>query len=360
MVRLGVGRAARLTLVAALAVGCMNGCVSGHDTAPGDEEAAVDVPHASSSRVFVPAATDVATTQGVTFGGVVTNILTGEPVADAIVTIGDVSAITDGDGAYSLQVLASQELGFTAEAAGYYTRESAVSITGSTTINPEIIPQGDGFSLAFFDHVFRYGQQGTRRWLNQPEVEIWSQQLACIEPCGSAGYEVTTDAVPEHFETYAREAIAHMSDLSGGGMEEPVITMKSQEVGSHVSSYESSENIRFKYLKTFAPPYDTDGGATSGHATSDNAWVDAPISINGSASPSAYSNAIYVHEFAHAMGWIPGHPQGVSAVPEPSIMGPNPVVVTDADRLHGRVLYGRPPGSQSPDRDPPGFHINGE
>jgi len=38
------------------------------------------------------------------------------PFERGAMTIGDVSAITDGHGAYSLQVSASQELGFTAEA----------------------------------------------------------------------------------------------------------------------------------------------------------------------------------------------------------------------------------------------------
>ena len=48
----------------------------------------------------------------------------------------------------------------------------------------------------------------------------------------------------------------------------------------------------------------------------------------------------------------------VSGVPGPSIMGPDPVVVTAKDRLHSIILYKRPVGNMSPDRDRAGTVIN--
>ena len=36
----------------------------------------------------------------------------------------------------------------------------------------------------------------------------------------------------------------------------------------------------------------------------------------------------------------------------------HPYAITSADELHGRILYKRPNGSLSPDRDPPGVTIN--
>lgn len=54
----------------------------------------------------------------------------------------------------------------------------------------------------------------------------------------------------------------------------------------------------------------------------------------------------------------PPAPRGVPSVRGPSIMGPDPVVVTDKDRLHAKILYQRPAGSTSPDRDPFGVTIN--
>ena len=102
------------------------------------------------------------------------------------------------------------------------------------------------------------------------------------------------------------------------------------------------------YVDTFPSPHSTNGGATD-RKTSGPAIIDALVTINASQSPST-SNAIYVHEFAHTLGF--SHPDGVPAVPRPSIMGPDPIVVTDADRLHGTILYSRPPGSLTADEDP--------
>jgi hypothetical protein len=61
------------------------------------------------------------------------------------------------------------------------------------------------------------------------------------------------------------------------------------------------------------------------------------------------------HEIAHALGYY--HPCGGINVPLPSTMriASRP---TDADRLHGRILYRRPPQSRSPDSDPDTFVIN--
>ena len=301
---------------------------------------------------MAPTATETA----VTFSGTVTNIVTGALAGGATVTIGSTSTTTGSDGSYSLAVTAAGQPAFSAAAPGYYTRESQVWMTGSTTINPEIIPQGDGFDLAFFDDSFRDGAKGTQRWGSQPTVEIWAQQLRCVDPCTSSQLEeVTADAVPASFEHYAREAIASMSDLSDGVMTNPVITMKSFTVGTQLSQHEVSNNIRFKYIKVFSPPYETDGGATTGRENSKNEIVDASISINGSVTFNS-DGAIFRHEFAHAMGF--NHPRGVPNVIGPSIMGPDPVRVTAKDRLHANILYERPAENVSPDRDPPGVTIN--
>ena len=42
----------------------------------------------------------------------------------------------------------------------------------------------------------------------------------------------------------------------------------------------------------------------------------------------------------------------------PQFMDTHPYAITSADELHGRILYKRPNGSLSPDRDPPGVTIN--
>lgn len=317
----------------------------------------------------------------VTISGQVTNLVTGQPVSHAAVTIANNTATTDTDGRYSLVAQApgigrdgftfiDQTRAYDATyshprfgiiADGYYPRESWLSLTGATTVNASVIPMSDGFDLTFFDHVFRkghLGHQGTIRWTQQPTIEIWTQTFRCAGSCtdGSVHYEATEDAAPAHFEEHARYAAAQMSALTGGAYSNPEIITTSHAPGTKVngdgSPYDSpaeyGQNIRFMYVDTFPSPHSTNGGATD-RKTSGQAIIDALVTINASQSPST-SNAIYVHEFAHTLGF--SHPDGVPAVPRPSIMGPDPIVVTDADRLHGAILYSRPPGSLTADEDP--------
>jgi hypothetical protein len=65
----------------------------------------------------------------------------------------------------------------------------------------------------------------------------------------------------------------------------------------------------------------------------------------------------YSHELAHILGF--DHPAGLDAVPSRSIMrGGHSTEPTPFDILHGRVLYERPAGSRSPDKDPEDFTLN--
>jgi hypothetical protein len=307
----------------------------------------------------------------VTFSGTVTNIVTGTPVGGATVTIGSpterfnepiwqgyfvTSATSGADGAYTLAATAAGQASFSVSAPGYYTRQSAVSMTGATTINPEIIPQGDGFDLAFFDHSFRDGSKGTTRWLTQPSFEIWTQIFQCIGNCST--YEATATTVPAYFEARAREAIALVSDLTGGTVIGPVVTTKTHAVGTRVNLNPTGPgSITFIYANKFANA--GEGGRTSGFPGSAGvAFTGGFLSFNQAHGSASLDNSIYIHEMAHSVGFIPGHTANLSLVPGPSIMGPDPVVVTAKDRLHAKILYKRPVGNMTPDRDPPGVTIN--
>ena len=316
----------------------------------------------------------------VTLSGQVTNIVTGAPVSGATVTVGTATATTSSDGRYSVVAAepghryvaaatrrtpeySHDQPRFSVAASGFHTRESSVSMTGPTTVNVEIIPQDDGFDLAFFDHSFRDGSKGTTRWLAQPSFEIWTQIFRCVEPCaagnGGQQYEATAEVVPAYFEARAREAIALVSDLTGGFMVNPVISTKTHPVGTLVDGSGGGGNsIRFMYANKFDNA--AEGGRTWISPGAGAALTGSHLSFNQSHSSPAEDNSIYIHELAHAVGFIPGHTADLSLVPGPSIMGPNPVVVTAKDRLHTKILYKRPIGSVSPDRDPTGTVINGD
>ena len=329
----------------------------------------------SSTPAAPPTTTTPATspTTSTTFSGTVTNIVTGTSVSGATVTIGTTSATTGTDGTYSLEVTASGQPDFSVSATGYYTRKSGVSMTGSTTINPEIIPQGDGFDLAFFDHSFREGSKGTTRWADQAQApyEIWMQVWKCVEPCVEHGMqlEATAETIPGNVETYMREAIAHTSDLTGGTMTNPVITTKTHPVGTRVGGGGSNRDgasgnsIQFIFIDKFENP--AQGGSawlSFAQSCSDPcaglAITGSTIKISRAHDTHSRGNGIYTHELGHALGMIPGHGADLSLVPGPSIMGDDAVGVTAKDRLHTKILYKRPIGSVSPDTDPAGTTIN--
>ena len=310
----------------------------------------------SNSPTAPTATVTAATTTAVTFSGTVTNIVTGVRVGGATVTIGSTSATTSSDGSYSLPVTAAGQPAFSVAATGYYTRESKVSMTGSTTIDVEIIPQGDGFDLAFFDHSFRDGSRGTTRWLTQPSFEIRTQMYRCIGDCSS--YEATATAAPAYFETRTREAIALVSDLTGKTVVNPVITTKTHAVGTSVGLNPTGPgSIAFMYVDKFDNA--SEGGRTSGFpGSSGTAFTGGVVSFNQSHGSPSRDNSIFIHEMAHSLGFIPGHTANLNLVSGPSIMGPDPVIVTAKDRLHAKVLYKRPIGNVSPDRDPQSATIN--
>ena len=314
------------------------------------------------SSPTAPSAT--TTTPSATFTGTVTNIVTGAVVAGATITIGTVSATSATDGTYSLAVTAAGTPSFSASAPGYYTRESAVTMSGSTTINPEIIPQGDGFNLEFFDWLFREnGTKGTERPVVIPNYEIWTRQMQCTELTAD-GYDackrmiVIADTIPAIYEENIRSGIAQFSRLTGGAFTNPAITTKTHPVDLLIP-----RNDWLTANGTVSLSYFPAGLWSDANSDGNNAYMSMGLS---STQPghilhgwrAAEDLGIVTHELAHSLGY--GHPSGREKWPD-SIMGDyqdGGYGISAADELHGRILYKRPNGSLTPDRDPAGTTIN--
>ena len=208
-------------------------------------------------------------------------------------------------------------------------------MTGSTMIDPEVIPQGDGFDLAFFDHSFRDGSKGTTRWAVQAQApyEIWMQVWKCVEPCvdgGAAEFEATAETIPGYVETYMREAIAHTSDLTGGTMTNPVITTKTHPVGTRVGGQGSNRDgasgnsIQFIFIDKFENP--AQGGSawlafaqSCANPCAGLAITGSTIKISRAHDTHSRGNGIYTHELGHALGMIPGHGADLSLVRSGSV-----------------------------------------
>ena len=241
-----------------------------------------------------------------------------------------------------------------ASAPGYHTRESLLSLTGAATVNLQLIPQGDGFTLTLFDHLFRdKGSTGTKRWTTQPTFEIWTQEFTCLEldtvygDSACVKYQATGPA-PAIFETKVRDSIAKIGQLTGNALSGAPITMKTHPVGTSFLSNDWGTSVG-----TISFSYTT--GLYGRNAASASGLVNNKLHIDYGAD--VYTDAtIHFHELAHAVGFH--HPDGSNNMPQPGIMGPHPYQWTSADELLGRILYLRPFGTLTPDKDPANTVIN--
>jgi hypothetical protein len=235
-------------------------------------------------------------------------------------------------------------------------------MVGSTTINPEIIPQGDGFDLTFFDWLFRdNGTKGTRRRIagGALQYEIWTRQFTCIEISPTTNeichrMQALEAAAPPEFETYARHAIAQLTRLTGGALTNIRITTKSHAPGTIVQRNDwdnTGPGIVSMQCQASSSPFGGGDAAYFGQAGPDLSETLPAHIIYG--SRVGLQQDIHEHEVGHSIGFE--HPAGSPSLP--TFMHDHPAI-TSADELHGRILYKRPNGSLTPDRDPSGVTIN--
>jgi hypothetical protein len=223
-------------------------------------------------------------------------------------------------------------------------------MTGVTTINPEIIPQGDGFDLMFFDWAFRNnGTRGTERPYVISTYEIWTRQTECLEI-------VEADDIPTHYEQNIRNGLAQFSRLTGGAVANPTITTKTHPVGTIIRKADSwltaNGTVSLQYH-----PADLWSNAMGDGWSAWFVWNGGEEQRSRPGHIAAGWRAaadlgVVTHELAHSLGF--SHPTGTPT--QSTIMIENSI--SAADELHGRILYKRPVGSLTPDRDPSGVTIN--
>ena len=312
----------------------------------------------------------------------------GSGVQNATVRIGSTaSATTDADGYFTVDVGQSGALPVVIEASGFHTSESYLDVSASkqythngvTAVYAErnILASTDLaiFDLNFFDHVFRisYGGPGgtkrTERWVTIPTVEIWTQEMECVEldDSGDLGgcrrFKATTTTA-DNLETYVRSIVAtDLPALTNNVLSGLNVTTKSHAPGTILEGNGCAEpgKIRVSYIGL--------GGSTGyngGLSSSDNCVMtesgyipSAHIVLGGMYGMTGILSTAR-HEFAHAVGFY--HPYGAESVPRPSVMHPSNNTtgddVTSWDKQAAIVLYDRPVGSMSPDKDRSGNTIN--
>jgi hypothetical protein len=291
--------------------------------------------------------------------GRVVDTVDGERLGDASLRIGG-SARTRSrpNGAYQLKF--TDELGVYAvkvRRASYWTRQSFFDVDRAALrrVEVDLLPKAKDFDMGFFDFVFRReGQAGTIRWIETPVFELIANTFVCQAGVAPGGVEVPcltlvfkADPAPDFFlETMPRVIREGVPLLSGAALHDPVVRTRTIPTGQvlGVNDLQVPGVVTVVFGGTPRPTF----ASTTSFWDATSSMVSSLI-MYGTAS---FNEALGYHELAHSVGF--SHPGGQGAVPggrEISVMN-FADAPTEPDRLHGAVLYRRPPGSRHPDRDP--------
>jgi hypothetical protein len=284
--------------------------------------------------------------------GIVKNALDGQPVGGIIVEIPGVASVTTGgDGAFTLDGAGGAPLPLVLRGDGYHTRETHML---SSTVRAEIdvLPMNDKFDLDFFDHVFRdLGEGHTLRWTQEPRFEIWTGVYEHVEGEFYGDLLVSDELAPERFPQLARDVIAADTTKYTGGvlLGNDVVVLPPHPMGTRLGYTEYFKPFTITVLllrggdASLGPswPYE------SGRIYAASIWMQKRYHKD--------EHQVFSHELAHTLGFF--HPAGSENVPLPSIMRAAENV-TSHDMLHGSILYRRPPGSRTADKDPETFVVN--
>ena len=287
-------------------------------------------------------------------------LLQGGWVKNATVRIGNAaSATTNAKGKATLELSEFGTLPIVVEASGFHRSESEIDVSqsGTTSGQRNIIPDHTWFDLNFYDHVFRdKNTRGTRRWASRPTVEIWTTKFDCIEVSSNGHtcdrYKATGESAPSSHKSNVRSVFANdVSGITNGYLKGLNIRTKSHAAGTIIER-NACNQAKDTIIAVAVDLTDTIYSGFASYCTYSNGKRYASL-IHTTPGKSI---GLYRHEVAHTLGWR--HPDGYSNVPLASIMGSSSNAMTRWDKRHGKILYIRPPGNRSPDKDPAGSNVN--
>jgi hypothetical protein len=292
--------------------------------------------------------------------GIVRDSLTRLPVAGARVEAGELAeVVADRNGSFSIPLRETGVISLVARSDGYFPHETHASTGSPARIEIELIPQNGHFDLDFYDHVFRnLGQRGTNTWATQPGFEVLMRVFDCVDHSSTDAcdvFEATNETAPGKFVSLAREVVAaDVSRLTGGALLGSDVRLVDVTPGTRITRTEAWVQDDIRFLIARLP--EGSSWATRWLYRGTSNYYSGLIVIN-KVSHKADRGA-FSHELAHTLGF--DHPLGGDQVPLPSIIRwDDRQEPTPADILHGAILYRRPAGSRTPDRDPDDFVLNG-
>ena len=173
--------------------------------------------------------------------------------------------------------------------------------------------------------------------------------------CGRA--EVIANDIPAHYEENIRNGLTQFGRMTGGVFTNPRVTTKTHPVGTDIPPNDwltANGVVSLSYMPRGLWSDANNDGNDAFYSGERRADKPAHIQCGWRAAADL---VIVTHELAHSLGF--SHPSGTPT--QESIMGDyqgGGYGISAADELHGRILYKRPNGSLTPDRDPSGVTIN--
>ena len=317
-----------------------------------------------------------------TVSGIVSDVVTGAPIAGVNVSAADGSSTaTDGAGRYSLEfegdgidVAGAFEIKTTGK--GYLPRTTWVG--GDEASHDHTLIAKRDFSLEHFDLLYRnVATTGTRRWLTEPTFVVANRFIDCgcigragcpwweqDESCKFSRYKVRKKA----FSEVKRVLKENAPLLSGGSIRGTQVRKRRVARGDDPHVQSSDGEIVVTMGDMGGTPLSGVGGASASaqgelfkgsiRVAVRVALPDAPgtFEINGVAS--GVPPRVLAHELAHTFGWR--HPLGFLRFELPTVLSNCPSdqsgqqVTNEEDLLYGLIHVSRSPGSTSPDVDSPG------
>jgi len=275
------------------------------------------------------------------------DILTGAPVSSLAVTLDDGgSSLTTADGTFEVTAASAGLHAVTVSGPGVIQRQTQIR-TPAANAALSLIPAQ--FDLATFDQMFRDGG-ALHRWTSAPALVIVDAVLQFTSVSDS-----TFTALDERLTEQERASMA--ADLTWGL---PLatgnaftafssITVESPVAGTKVNFFSRDGRIVVARFRGLSQATGYWGYGRWARRSDEVAAGAIMIDRDFDAAAGPYVRSLRVHEMGHALGYC-------HVTKRPSFMNASATwEPNDFDRDAARVAFQRPPGNQSPDRDPTGY-----